>query len=101
MLILKKFSKPSLIHENTFIPKIDFSLLRYLHEVCLPSVVHKNLKSANILLDEEFNPRLSDCGLATLAPNTERQVSLLAKPLPLFGSLLFTFSLTPILNETS
>ncbi|KAL0407237.1 UNVERIFIED_CONTAM: protein STRUBBELIG-RECEPTOR FAMILY 8 [Sesamum latifolium] len=49
--------------------------LEYLHEVCLPSVVHKNLKSANILLDEELNPHLSDCGLAALGPNTERQVS--------------------------
>ncbi|KAL1809145.1 hypothetical protein ACET3Z_026135 [Daucus carota] len=49
--------------------------LEYLHEVCLPSVVHRNLKSANILLDEELNPHLSDCGLASLTPNTERQVS--------------------------
>ncbi|KNA24833.1 hypothetical protein SOVF_012130 [Spinacia oleracea] len=49
--------------------------LEYLHEVCLPSVVHRNFKSANILLDEEFNPHLSDCGLAALNPNTERQVS--------------------------
>ncbi|MQM03288.1 hypothetical protein Taro_036064 [Colocasia esculenta] len=47
--------------------------LEYLHEVCLPSVVHKNLKSANILLDEELNPHLSDCGIAVLTPNTERQ----------------------------
>ncbi|KAE7995358.1 hypothetical protein FH972_000167 [Carpinus fangiana] len=49
--------------------------IRYLHEVCLPSVVHRNFKSANILLDEELNPHLSDCGLAALTPNTERQVS--------------------------
>ncbi|XP_027185841.1 protein STRUBBELIG-RECEPTOR FAMILY 8 [Coffea eugenioides] len=49
--------------------------LEYLHEVCLPSVVHRNLKSANILLDEELTPHLSDCGLAALTPNTERQVS--------------------------
>ncbi|KAF2309083.1 hypothetical protein GH714_000373 [Hevea brasiliensis] len=49
--------------------------LEYLHEVCLPCVVHRNFKSANILLDEEFNPLLSDCGLAALTPNTERQVS--------------------------
>ncbi|KAE8714892.1 Protein STRUBBELIG-RECEPTOR FAMILY 8 [Hibiscus syriacus] len=49
--------------------------LEYLHEVCLPSVVHRNFKSANILLDEELNPHLSDRGLATLTPNTERQVS--------------------------
>ncbi|KAJ9689789.1 hypothetical protein PVL29_012457 [Vitis rotundifolia] len=49
--------------------------LEYLHEVCLPSIVHRNFKSANILLDEELNPHLSDCGLAALTPNTERQVS--------------------------
>lgn len=49
--------------------------LEYLHEVCLPSTVHRNFKSANILLDEELNPHLSDCGLAALTPNTERQVS--------------------------
>ncbi|EEC72655.1 hypothetical protein OsI_06182 [Oryza sativa Indica Group] len=49
--------------------------LEYLHEVCLPSVVHRNFKSSNVLLDEEHNPHLSDCGLAALTPNTERQVS--------------------------
>ncbi|XP_057471203.1 protein STRUBBELIG-RECEPTOR FAMILY 8-like isoform X2 [Actinidia eriantha] len=49
--------------------------LEYLHEVCLPSVAHRNFKSANILLDEELNPHLSDAGLAALTPNTERQVS--------------------------
>lgn len=49
--------------------------LEYLHEVCLPSVVHRNFKSANILLDDDLNPYLSDCGIAALTPNTERQVS--------------------------
>ncbi|GKA62772.1 protein STRUBBELIG-receptor family 7, partial [Tanacetum coccineum] len=39
--------------------------LEYLHEVCSPSV-HKNLKLANILLDSELNPHLSDYGLASL-----------------------------------
>jgi serine/threonine protein kinase len=50
---------------------------RYLHEVCLPSVVHKNFKSSNILLDEEHNAHLSDCGLAALTPNNERQASII------------------------
>ncbi|KAB1218266.1 Protein STRUBBELIG-RECEPTOR FAMILY 7 [Morella rubra] len=45
--------------------------LEYLHEVCSPSVVHKNIKSANILLDAELNPHLSDCGLASLVPNAD------------------------------
>ncbi|WOL12461.1 protein STRUBBELIG-RECEPTOR FAMILY 6 isoform X1 [Canna indica] len=45
--------------------------LEYLHEVCSPSVVHRNLKSSNILLDTEFNPHLSDCGLESLVPNAQ------------------------------
>ncbi|KAF0931378.1 hypothetical protein E2562_004516 [Oryza meyeriana var. granulata] len=49
--------------------------LEYLHEVCLPPVVHRNLKTANILLDKEYSPHLSDCGLAALTPNPEREVS--------------------------
>lgn len=49
--------------------------LEYLHEVCSPSVVHKNFKSANILLDTELNPHLSDCGLASLIPNPEYQAA--------------------------
>ncbi|KAL1213096.1 Protein STRUBBELIG-RECEPTOR FAMILY 6 [Cardamine amara subsp. amara] len=42
--------------------------LEYLHEVCSPSIVDKNIKSANILLDLELNPHLSDSGLASYLP---------------------------------
>ncbi|KAK4765168.1 hypothetical protein SAY86_026258 [Trapa natans] len=49
--------------------------LEYLHEVCSPSIVHKNIKSANILLDLELNPHLSDCGLASFLPNAEQALS--------------------------
>ncbi|GKV03882.1 hypothetical protein SLEP1_g16121 [Rubroshorea leprosula] len=40
--------------------------LEYLHEVCHPPVVHRNFKAANVLLDEELNVHVSDCGLAPL-----------------------------------
>ncbi|KAJ7981414.1 Strubbelig receptor family protein [Quillaja saponaria] len=40
--------------------------LEYLHEVCEPPVVHRNFKSANILLDDDISARVSDCGLAPL-----------------------------------
>eukprot|EP00249_Psilotum_nudum_P004951 c18454_g1_i4 orf=536-2632(+) len=49
--------------------------LEYLHEVCLPAIVHKNFKSANILLDDELNPHLSDCGNAVFIPSPEHQVT--------------------------
>ncbi|KAM0892872.1 hypothetical protein ACQ4PT_025485 [Festuca glaucescens] len=38
--------------------------LEYLHETCSPPVIHKNVKSSNVLLDADLNPHLGDCGLA-------------------------------------
>ncbi|GMH15778.1 hypothetical protein Nepgr_017619 [Nepenthes gracilis] len=73
--------------------------LEYLHEVCLPAVVHRNFKSANILLDEELNPHLSDCGLAALTPNTERQVS--AQMVGSFGYSAPEFALSGIYTVKS
>ncbi|VAH27946.1 unnamed protein product [Triticum turgidum subsp. durum] len=49
--------------------------LEYLHETCSPSVIHKNFKSSNILLDNELNPHLSDSGYGDLIPNQEFQES--------------------------
>ncbi|XP_059640861.1 protein STRUBBELIG-RECEPTOR FAMILY 6 [Cornus florida] len=49
--------------------------LEYLHEVCSPSVVHKNFKSANILLDMELNPHLSDSGLASFVRDADQELN--------------------------
>ncbi|PIN07474.1 Non-specific serine/threonine protein kinase [Handroanthus impetiginosus] len=39
---------------------------RYLHEICEPPIIHRNFKSANVLLDDELAVLVSDCGLAPL-----------------------------------
>lgn len=46
--------------------------LEYLHEKANPPVIYRDLKSSNILLDENFNPKLSDFGLAKLGPMGEK-----------------------------
>ncbi|KAG1361074.1 putative serine/threonine-protein kinase PBL21 [Cocos nucifera] len=46
--------------------------LTYLHDVVHPPVIYRDLKSANILLDDDFNPKLSDFGLAKLGPVGDR-----------------------------
>ncbi|KVI01869.1 Leucine-rich repeat-containing protein [Cynara cardunculus var. scolymus] len=40
--------------------------LEYLHHACDRPVIHRDVKSSNILLDEEMKPKISDFGLAKI-----------------------------------
>lgn len=46
--------------------------LEYLHERAEPPVIYRDFKASNILLDENFNPKLSDFGLAKLGPTGDK-----------------------------
>ncbi|XP_030928913.1 probable serine/threonine-protein kinase PBL23 [Quercus lobata] len=46
--------------------------LEYLHETADPPVIYRDFKASNILLDENFNPKLSDFGLAKLGPTGDK-----------------------------
>ncbi|WZY78854.1 hypothetical protein YC2023_025238 [Brassica napus] len=43
--------------------------LAYLHNDSKPIVIYRDMKTANILLDHGFEPKLSDFGLAKIGPN--------------------------------
>ncbi|XP_020269488.1 probable serine/threonine-protein kinase PBL23 [Asparagus officinalis] len=46
--------------------------LEYLHDVANPPVIYRDFKASNILLDENFESRLSDFGLAKVGPSGDK-----------------------------
>ncbi|KAJ4897322.1 Protein kinase protein with adenine nucleotide alpha hydrolases-like domain [Raphanus sativus] len=49
--------------------------LDYLHNTHDPQVIHRDVKSSNILLADDFEPQLSDFGFASLASSAAQHVS--------------------------
>ncbi|XP_068651536.1 probable L-type lectin-domain containing receptor kinase S.5 [Aristolochia californica] len=54
------------------------SALLYLHEECGQTVVHRDVKPNNVMLDAEFNAHLGDFGLARLLHNETPVTTMLA-----------------------
>ncbi|KAD3641579.1 hypothetical protein E3N88_30803 [Mikania micrantha] len=51
--------------------------LDYLHRGCNPRILHLDIKPPNILLDQDFCPKIADFGLAKLYSRNESIVSML------------------------
>ncbi|KAL8027253.1 hypothetical protein ABFX02_14G083300 [Erythranthe guttata] len=73
--------------------------LAYLHEAIEPKVVHRDIKSSNILIDEEFNARVSDFGLAKLLGAGKSHIT--TRVMGTFGYVAPEYANTGLLNEKS
>ncbi|KAL8480222.1 hypothetical protein ACS0TY_026952 [Phlomoides rotata] len=49
--------------------------LTYLHDHCDPQIIHRDVKAANILLDEEYEAVVGDFSLAKLMDNNDTHVT--------------------------
>lgn len=49
--------------------------LAYLHHDCSPRIIHRDIKSSNILLDGKLDARVSDFGLAKLLEDEESHIT--------------------------
>uniref|UniRef100_A0ACD5TW63 Uncharacterized protein n=1 Tax=Avena sativa TaxID=4498 RepID=A0ACD5TW63_AVESA len=49
--------------------------LAYLHHDCSPRIIHRDIKSSNILLDANFEARVSDFGLAKLLEDEQSHIT--------------------------
>lgn len=73
--------------------------LAYLHEECHPKIIHRDIKAANILLDNDFEAKVADFGLAKFSFDVDTHVS--TRVMGTFGYLAPEYAASGKLTEKS
>lgn len=73
--------------------------LLYLHEGCQRRIIHRDIKASNILLTENFDPQISDFGLAKWLPKPWTHLILTAAFEGTFGYLAPEYVMHGIVDE--
>ncbi|KAK4491388.1 hypothetical protein RD792_002131 [Penstemon davidsonii] len=71
----------------------------YLHEDCHPRIIHRDIKAANILLENNFEAKVADFGLAKLSEDNHTHVS--TRIMGTFGYLAPEYASSGKLTEKS
>ncbi|KAL8228704.1 hypothetical protein R6Q57_013604 [Mikania cordata] len=75
--------------------------LAYLHHDCVPAIVHRDVKSNNILLDGDFGARVADFGVAKVVDGKEKGGNLMSIIAGSCGYIAPEYAYTLRVNEKS